>query len=110
MTSNKPLTMRYENALYFANHGRHRANNPPSPRTASFRAIVVCGCLHGRRTLCELLDRWFVGILVAGVGWPAEQDLIVLGIGVRQDLKDSGEHAGLWAVAVESLVEERELV
>lgn len=102
--------MRYENALYFTNDSRHRANDPPSSCTASFCATVVCGCLDRRCTLGELLGGGFVGILVAGVGGPAKQDFIVLGTGVGQDLKDAGEHAGLWTIAVESLVEEGELL
>lgn len=109
MTSNKPRTMRYENALYFANDSWHRAHDPPSSRTASFGATVVCGCFHRRRTLCELPGGGLVRILVAGVGRPAEQDFVVLRTGAGQNLKDSGEHAGLWAIAVESLAEEREL-
>jgi hypothetical protein len=111
MTSNKPRTMRYENALYFTN-GRdrwHRAHDPPSSRAASFGATVVRGCFHCRRTLGELLGGGLGGILVAGVGRPAEQDFLFLRTGAGQNLKDSGEHAGLWAIAVEPLVEEREL-
>lgn len=102
--------MRYENALYFTNDGWHRANDPPSSRTASFGAAVMCGRLYRRRTFGELLGGGFVGILVAGVGGPAEQDLIVLDIGVGEDLENSSEDAGLWAIATESLVEERELL
>ena len=52
----------------------------------------------------ELLSGRLVGILGAGVGWPAEQDLIVLGSGVGQDLEDAGKEAWLWTIAVESLV------
>lgn len=47
---------------------------------------------------------------MAGVGRPAEQDFVVLGTGVGQNLKDSGEYARLWAIAVESLVEEGQLL
>jgi len=101
--------MRYENALDFTNDRWHRANDPPSSRTTSFGATVVCGCLHPRRTFGKLPGGGFVGILVAGVGRPTEQDSVVLGTRVGQDLKDPGEHAGLWATAVEPLVEEREL-
>lgn len=46
---------------------------------------------------------------MAGVGGPTEQDSVVLRTSVGQDLKDPGEHARLWATAMESLVEEREL-
>ena len=102
--------MRYENALYFTNDRGHRARDPPPSRTASFGATVVCGCFHRRRTLGELPGGGFVGILVARVWWPAEQDFVVLCAGVGQNLKDAGEHAGLWAIAVESLVKERELL
>ena len=101
--------MRYENALYFTNDGWHRANDPPSSRAARFGTTIVCGCLNRRRTLGELLDGGFVGILVAGVGRPTKQDSVVLGAGVGQDLKDPGEHAWLWTIAVESLVKEGEL-
>lgn len=74
--------MRYENALYFTNNRWHRANDPPSSRTTSVCGTVVCGCLHCRGTLGELPCGRFVGILVAGVGRPAEQDFVVLGTGV----------------------------
>lgn len=110
MTSNEPRTMRYENALYFANDSWHRENDPPSSRTTSFGATIMCRRLHRGCTFGELLGRRFVGILVAGVGWPAEQDLIVLGAGVGENLKNPREHARLWAIAAESLVEERELL
>ena len=109
MTSNKPRTMRYENALYFTDNVWHRAHDPPSSRTASFGAVVVCGRLHRRGALGELPGGGFVGILVAGIGGPTKQDLVVWGIRVGQNLEDSSKHARLWAIATESLVEEREL-
>jgi len=103
MISNKPQTIRYENTLDFTHDRWHHANDLPSSRTTGFSAA---GCLH-RCTLSKLPGGRFVGVLVAGVRQPTEQVSTVIRIG--QNLKDSGEHAGLWAIAVEPLVNKREL-
>lgn len=46
---------------------------------------------------------------MAGIGRPTKQDLVLLDSGIAQNLKNSGEHARLWAIAAESLIEKGEL-